>query len=317
VSSETKCCTICRQTKPLSNFYRKYKDPTKLSPDCKSEASKYSSRCKPCFCAAQRLSKRGETPGSRKRIPAHRDSVTDEWVKRRAVWNSPPICPVCNKQPRYMDRKRNYYQSTCTPCLMKQRLEAGKYLFSCNQCGKLFRDVTMRQFCSKECHKEFQRTPQSPTKVCRDCGVVRPYREFASTFLYGRRRWFSRCADCYRQYKNLSNKQYAKRHPDKVRERSRRNYTAHRDYYRNKVQEYRARLVRATVVGKIDRAAIVARDCSTCYWCQRVLPEGEITLDHMVALSRGGTHCEANLTVSCRSCNSSKGAKLLQQLTFI
>ena len=36
---------------------------------------------------------------------------------------------------------------------------------------------------------------------------------------------------------------------------------------------------------------------------------GEV--DHIIPLARGGTHSIGNLTSSCRSCNSSKGSKLL------
>lgn len=35
------------------------------------------------------------------------------------------------------------------------------------------------------------------------------------------------------------------------------------------------------------------------------------TVDHLVPLSRGGQHAEGNLVPACRSCNSSKGDKLL------
>lgn len=35
---------------------------------------------------------------------------------------------------------------------------------------------------------------------------------------------------------------------------------------------------------------------------------GELTVDHIVPIKGGGTHHPSNLTVLCRSCNSSKGA---------
>jgi 5-methylcytosine-specific restriction endonuclease McrA len=33
----------------------------------------------------------------------------------------------------------------------------------------------------------------------------------------------------------------------------------------------------------------------------------QITLDHVIPLTRGGAHTASNLRVACRSCNSSKG----------
>ena len=38
-----------------------------------------------------------------------------------------------------------------------------------------------------------------------------------------------------------------------------------------------------------------------------------MSIDHVVPLSRGGKHEIENLLPACRSCNSSKGAKLLEE----
>ena len=47
-----------------------------------------------------------------------------------------------------------------------------------------------------------------------------------------------------------------------------------------------------------------------CAYCGAT---GDMSLDHVVPLSRGGTHEIDNLLPACRSCNSSKGAKLLEE----
>nr|WP_239115333.1 HNH endonuclease [Streptomyces sp. SID8499] len=44
-----------------------------------------------------------------------------------------------------------------------------------------------------------------------------------------------------------------------------------------------------------------------CVYCDA--PGG--TVDHVIPLSRGGQHAEGNLVPACKSCNSSKGDKLL------
>jgi 5-methylcytosine-specific restriction endonuclease McrA len=46
---------------------------------------------------------------------------------------------------------------------------------------------------------------------------------------------------------------------------------------------------------------------ASCFYCGR----SGGTVDHVVPLSRGGQHAEGNLVPACRSCNSSKGDKLL------
>lgn len=47
---------------------------------------------------------------------------------------------------------------------------------------------------------------------------------------------------------------------------------------------------------------------SSCAYCGA---SEDITLDHVIPLKRGGTHGIGNIVAACRTCNSSKGAKLL------
>ena len=49
----------------------------------------------------------------------------------------------------------------------------------------------------------------------------------------------------------------------------------------------------------------------TCEYCRSEFPMKSLTIDHIKPLSKGGLHVASNLTLACRSCNSSKGAKIL------
>lgn len=49
-----------------------------------------------------------------------------------------------------------------------------------------------------------------------------------------------------------------------------------------------------------------------CAYCGA---KAKLTVDHVVALSKGGTHAPANLAPACKSCNSKKGTRDLDQLT--
>ena len=111
---------------------------------------------------------------------------------------------------------------------------------------------------------------------------------------------------------------YRNRHPDRVREtqlRYRQGYTRQRKSSprrraniqewkqrnrhkgRDYLQRHRARKAGAEILEHVDRQAIIERDNSTCYlWCKRKLKPEEITLDHVVPLSRGGR--ELNLRPS-------------------
>lgn len=70
---------------------------------------------------------------------------------------------------------------------------------------------------------------------------------------------------------------------------------------------YKARMLGAPVVEKIDRLGIAARDGWKCYLCGLVLTRATLTLDHKVPLSKGGEHSVANVAACCGPCNSSKG----------
>ncbi|MBR7131497.1 MAG: HNH endonuclease [Lentisphaeria bacterium] len=43
-----------------------------------------------------------------------------------------------------------------------------------------------------------------------------------------------------------------------------------------------------------------------CFYCKEKFPADELTLDHIVPLSRGGRSTKGNMVVCCRSCNQEK-----------
>ena len=65
------------------------------------------------------------------------------------------------------------------------------------------------------------------------------------------------------------------------------------------------------VVENVAPSAIYERDAGICQLCKKPVEREKMTLDHVVPLSKGGPHTFGNLQLAHRSCNSSKGAKLL------
>ena len=63
-------------------------------------------------------------------------------------------------------------------------------------------------------------------------------------------------------------------------------------------------------VRAISRKNILIRDQYTCQYCNREFGAGELTLDHVVPRSRGGTNTWENLVASCLGCNNRKGDRL-------
>lgn len=47
-----------------------------------------------------------------------------------------------------------------------------------------------------------------------------------------------------------------------------------------------------------------------CFYCHRLQP---LTLDHVIPLSRGGSHTASNVVGACQRCNSQKRAKMLDE----
>ena len=43
-----------------------------------------------------------------------------------------------------------------------------------------------------------------------------------------------------------------------------------------------------------------------CHWCQGQFPPGELSMDHVVPVIRGGSSARGNLVPSCKECNNKK-----------
>jgi 5-methylcytosine-specific restriction endonuclease McrA len=57
----------------------------------------------------------------------------------------------------------------------------------------------------------------------------------------------------------------------------------------------------------LSRKNILLRDRNTCQYCATVLPSSELTLDHVIPRSRGGSSTWENLVACCHPCNRRKG----------
>tara|TARA_B100001964_G_C14057025_1_gene519657 strand:- start:109 stop:372 length:264 start_codon:yes stop_codon:yes gene_type:complete len=53
---------------------------------------------------------------------------------------------------------------------------------------------------------------------------------------------------------------------------------------------------------------------ATCYYCNKTLTPKEVTMDHIVPLSRGGRTTKGNVVPSCKECNTKKKDKTASDL---
>ena len=81
---------------------------------------------------------------------------------------------------------------------------------------------------------------------------------------------------------------------------------------RNARQSIRNRFLHSTPFVVIDKdlRKIYNSPCWKCGTCEN------ISLDHVIPISKGGTHSVGNMISLCRSCNSSKSNKLLSEWRY-
>lgn len=77
------------------------------------------------------------------------------------------------------------------------------------------------------------------------------------------------------------------------------------------------RALKAGVPSEIVRLKdILERDGPTCYLCGKTLDpdiKGQVTLDHVIPLTKGGPHMTENVRIACMTCNTRKGNRTLEE----
>ena len=76
----------------------------------------------------------------------------------------------------------------------------------------------------------------------------------------------------------------------------------------------RYKVTRKCVKRVFSRAAVFKRDKYTCLYCSKMLGTKEITVDHIIPTSRGGTNSFDNCVSACKDCNIRKGSRLLDEI---
>lgn len=85
--------------------------------------------------------------------------------------------------------------------------------------------------------------------------------------------------------------------------------------YRRYTQK-RYAVMKNAFVEEVDPYQIYQQQGGICYICKGNFTFKEMELDHVVPLARGGKHENKNCKMACAFCNRSKGAKLLEELTY-
>jgi 5-methylcytosine-specific restriction endonuclease McrA len=80
-----------------------------------------------------------------------------------------------------------------------------------------------------------------------------------------------------------------------------------RSYFKERYHRRRARLKFVETGSCLARIRELKKE-TTCHWCGTRL--NRVTVDHIVPISRGGSHTPDNLVAACLRCNSSKRERL-------
>jgi len=134
----------------------------------------------------------------------------------------------------------------------------------------------------------------------------RPEAERAATRAW-RERNKDRVADKNRRY-YLNNK-------ERIQEAVRKYNATHVGEAKAWQQNYRARKRAGGSLSGEDMRRVI-RSSLTCFYCESEYTDmRRPTVDHVVPLSRGGTNTASNLVSCCRSCNSRKKDRTLEEWT--
>jgi 5-methylcytosine-specific restriction endonuclease McrA len=106
---------------------------------------------------------------------------------------------------------------------------------------------------------------------------------------------------------------YYEANKERVRQRHRSWYAKNRDRHAVHWRKRRA-LKKGATIGVVDYTAIRERDRGLCYLCGEAVDPADLHFEHVIPLSRGGSHSMENIRVSHAACNWRKGTKTPEEL---
>lgn len=276
----TKICKSCGEEKPLNEFYTQGKYDT--------GKQKYTARCRVCIQEARRQRLRVDSDAKRKKYQQIKDwqsrnrekviGYKKEERRRQGIlpkkeW---PVAP-----PGFFVCRRCEIEKPTSDFPKTQHYRRGHGPY-CNECK------------NKDNEKYHQRKnkPAPPTSddehYCRQCDAIKHNSEFYAKWKPG-----TPCRECLGKL----GRKYRKANPDKTK-------------HARKIREYRLRGASGSHTEQ-EWQDLKRRHSSSCLRCGRQEPEITLTRDHVIPIVNGGSNYISNIQPLCFSCNSSKGARMI------
>jgi 5-methylcytosine-specific restriction endonuclease McrA len=108
---------------------------------------------------------------------------------------------------------------------------------------------------------------------------------------------------------------WCKQHPERRKEIVRNSHRRHPESMLLAGTKRRM-VMKDVLTERFTRKEIYDRDGGVCYYCGNYCEEDNWHLDHIIAVSCGGSHTRSNVTVSCAGCNLRKQNKKGWHLMF-
>jgi len=202
---------------------------------------------------------------------------------------------------------------------------------SCQQCGSEFaRNLRgrPRRFCSEKCriasyrlahsevnrryYQQKRRNPQTDIcfGTCDECGRFHARRLATTAVSFIKAGGILRCYGCAKVRRLTRKLERERERRAEWRDASDPRYEILRSREDNKSHRRRVRISATSDVSNAEIADL-RRSRKTCPNCGcRFSSRNPATIEHIIPLALGGTHTRDNLRLWCRSCNSSRGARL-------
>jgi 5-methylcytosine-specific restriction endonuclease McrA len=289
---ETKICSKCGRELPATSEYFPKRTTTKLQSRCKE-------------CASAYYKQRNARP-----------DIKEKSREQHREWRHNNVEKSRDAAKRHRQKKRENNPKPPKDNSIKL----------CHKCGRYLPATTEYFYANKRYKEPFR----SPCKECLGASVNKEekaaynkkYKETHKEELreYQRRYWVENkerkqeYKRARQEYFTAKHREYVEKNRDRVMANSRKWEIANRNKRNEQARTHaiNRRLRKYRNGGKLSRSDIDTqynRQKGKCYYCGEKVGK-KYHVDHVVPLSRGGSHSPDNIVIACPTCNLRKNNKL-------